>query len=59
MRKQLDRLDAHCRAFIAASPLIMIGTQSAGAFVALVRADLWNPAKYASPRTVPRQRSID
>ena len=31
VRKQLDRLDEHCRAFIAASPLIMIGTQSAGA----------------------------
>ena len=31
VRKQLDRLDEHCRAFIAASPLIMIGTQSAAA----------------------------
>ena len=29
VQKQLDRLDQHCRAFIAASPLIMIGTQSA------------------------------
>ncbi|MBI4907057.1 MAG: pyridoxamine 5'-phosphate oxidase family protein [Acidobacteria bacterium] len=28
VRKQLDRLDDHCRAFIAASPLLVIGTQS-------------------------------
>jgi PPOX class probable FMN-dependent enzyme len=27
IRKQLDRLDEHCRAFIAASPLVIIGTQ--------------------------------
>lgn len=31
VRKQLDRLDEHCRAFIGASPLIMIATQSAAA----------------------------
>ena len=29
LRKQLDRLDDRCRAFIAASPLLIIGTQSA------------------------------
>lgn len=28
VRKQLDRLDEHCRAFIAASPLMILGTQS-------------------------------
>lgn len=27
VRKQLDRLDDHCRAFIAASPFLIIGTQ--------------------------------
>jgi len=27
VRKQLDHLDEHCRAFIAASPLVIIGTQ--------------------------------
>jgi PPOX class probable FMN-dependent enzyme len=31
VRKQLDRLDDYCRAFIAASPLVIIGTQGAGA----------------------------
>jgi PPOX class probable FMN-dependent enzyme len=27
MRKQLDRLDDYCRAFIAASPIVIVGTQ--------------------------------
>jgi PPOX class probable FMN-dependent enzyme len=27
VRKQMDHLDEHCRAFIAASPLLIIGTQ--------------------------------
>jgi PPOX class probable FMN-dependent enzyme len=30
IRKQLDRLDEHCRAFIAASPLLVIGTEAGG-----------------------------
>jgi PPOX class probable FMN-dependent enzyme len=30
VRKQLDHLDEHCRAFIAASPLVILGTQGAG-----------------------------
>jgi uncharacterized protein len=30
VRKQIDHLDDYCRAFIAASPLLIIGTQSAG-----------------------------
>jgi len=30
VRKQMDRLDDHSRAFIAASPLLMIGTQAGG-----------------------------
>ena len=28
VRKQIDHLDEHCRAFIAASPMVIIGTQS-------------------------------
>jgi len=28
VRKQLDHLDEHCRAFLAACPMVMIGTQS-------------------------------
>src|SRR5437899_1996965 len=28
MRKQLDHLDEYCRTFIAASPLVIIGTQN-------------------------------
>jgi len=31
VRKQLDHLDEYCRAFIAASPFLVIGTQGAGA----------------------------
>src|SRR5262245_48775635 len=30
VRKQLDHLDDYCRMFIAASPLLVMGTQSAG-----------------------------
>src|SRR5579871_5206515 len=30
IRKQIDHLDEHCRAFIAASPLVIIGTQGKG-----------------------------
>jgi PPOX class probable FMN-dependent enzyme len=30
VRKQLDHLDDYCRAFIAASPLVIIGTQGVG-----------------------------
>lgn len=28
VRKQIDHLDEHCRAFIAASPLVIVGTQN-------------------------------
>lgn len=28
VRKQLDHLDQYCRAFIAASPFVIVGTQS-------------------------------
>jgi PPOX class probable FMN-dependent enzyme len=34
LRKQINRLDDHCRAFIAASPLLFIGTQGAGSALA-------------------------
>jgi PPOX class probable FMN-dependent enzyme len=46
VRKQIDHLDDLCRAFIAASPLLIIGTQSAVAS----RADGDSPAADASPR---------
>jgi PPOX class probable FMN-dependent enzyme len=31
VRKQIDHLDAYCREFIAASPMVIIGTQAGGA----------------------------
>ena len=31
VRKQMDRLDDYCRAFIAASPLVIVGTQNGAA----------------------------
>jgi uncharacterized protein len=31
VRKQMDHLDEHCRAFVAASPMVVIGTQSTSA----------------------------
>src|SRR5215475_10089118 len=31
LRKQLDHLDDYCRAFIAASPLVIVGTQGENA----------------------------
>jgi PPOX class probable FMN-dependent enzyme len=30
VRKQMDHLDAHCRALIAASPFVVVGSQAAG-----------------------------
>jgi uncharacterized protein len=30
VRKQLDHLDEYCRAFIAASPMVIVGTQAGG-----------------------------
>jgi PPOX class probable FMN-dependent enzyme len=42
VRKQLDHLDEYCRAFIAASPMVIVGTQS--------RATSGQAAADASPR---------
>ena len=39
IRKQIDHLDDYCRAFIAASPLVIISTQNAGAADASPRGD--------------------
>jgi PPOX class probable FMN-dependent enzyme len=39
VRKQLDHLDDHCRTFIAASPMVVIGTQYGGYADASPRGD--------------------
>jgi len=39
VRKQIDHLDDYCRAFIAASPLVIVSTQNAGAADASPRGD--------------------
>jgi PPOX class probable FMN-dependent enzyme len=39
VRKQLDHLDDHCRAFIAASPFLILSTQAAGLADASPRGD--------------------
>jgi len=40
VRKQLDRLDDHCRAFIAASPMVVVGTQGDSAADTSPRGDV-------------------
>ena len=40
VRKQLDHLDDYCRAFIAASPMVFVGTQNAGAADTSPRGDV-------------------
>jgi uncharacterized protein len=40
VRKQLDRLDDYCRAFIAASPMVIVGTQGGGTADASPRGDV-------------------
>ena len=40
VRKQLDRLDGYCRAFIAASPMVIVGTQLGIAADASPRGDV-------------------
>jgi PPOX class probable FMN-dependent enzyme len=40
VRKQLDHLDEYCRAFIAASPMVIVGTQSGVAADASPRGDV-------------------
>jgi len=40
VRKQLDHLDSHCRAFIAASPMLIVGTQGESASDTSPRGDM-------------------
>jgi PPOX class probable FMN-dependent enzyme len=40
VRKQLDHLDEHCRAFIAASPMVIVGTQNGAAADNSPRGDI-------------------
>jgi len=52
MRKQIDHLDDYCRAFIAASPLVMIGTQSGTAADNSPRGDFPGFVKVADDHTL-------
>jgi PPOX class probable FMN-dependent enzyme len=52
IRKQVDHLDEYCRAFIAASPLVIVGTQSGGAADNSPRGDVPGFVKVADDRTL-------
>ena len=57
VRKQLDRLDDYCRAFIAASPMVIMGTQGGaasgrGAADASPRGDVAGFVKVADDHTL-------
>jgi PPOX class probable FMN-dependent enzyme len=52
LRKQIDRLDDYCRAFIAASPLVIIGTQGESAADNSPRGDLPGFVKVADDHTL-------
>ena len=52
LRKQIDRLDDYCRAFIAASPLVIIGTQGGPAADNSPRGDLPGFVKVADDHTL-------
>jgi len=52
IRKQIDRLDDYCRAFIAASPLVIIGTQGGEAADTSPRGDVPGFVKVADDRTL-------
>ncbi len=51
-RKQIDHLDAYCRAFIAASPLVVIGTQGRDAADTSPRGDMPGFVKVADDHTL-------
>src|SRR5882762_7548528 len=51
VRKQIDHLDEYCRTFIAASPLVIIGTQGAVADNSL-RGDVPGFVKVADDHTL-------
>ena len=52
LRKQIDRLDDYCRAFIAASPLVIIGTQGGPAADNSPRGDLPGFVRVADDHTL-------
>jgi len=52
IRKQIDHLDEYCRAFIAASPLVIVGTHSGGAGDASPRGDVPGFVKVADDHTL-------
>jgi PPOX class probable FMN-dependent enzyme len=52
VRKQIDHLDEYCRAFIAASPLVIVGTQSETAADASPRGDVPGFVKVADDHTL-------
>lgn len=52
VRKQVDHLDEYCRAFIAASPLLVIGTQNGNLADASPRGDVPGFVKVADDHTL-------
>lgn len=52
VRKQVDHLDEYCRAFIAASPMVVIGTQAAGFADSSPRGDVPGFATVADDHTL-------
>jgi PPOX class probable FMN-dependent enzyme len=58
VRKQLDHLDEHCRAFIARSPMVIVGTQFEGLADTSPRGDVPGFVRVADDRTllVPDRR---
>lgn len=52
VRKQLDRLDDHCRAYIAASPMVIVGTQGPTAADNSPRGDFPGFVKVADDHTL-------
>jgi uncharacterized protein len=52
VRKQMDHLDDYCRAYIAASPLVIVGTQGATAADNSPRGDVSGFVKVADDHTL-------
>src|ERR1700690_3702963 len=52
VRKQMDHLDEHCRAFIAASPMVIVGSQGPTAADNSPRGDVPGFVKVADDHTL-------